>query len=298
MTPRWLIPLWLVLWAAPVLAADDPAGAGDEAPESSEDASEDTSAADEVPAPPADPVPGAEPVLDDRLSRYRTPFSVLAEQSIGTASKSVEFNWRRTTAHLAATGSHYFELNNFNTLRAGGLVRLPVERFIIEVGGSYVWVWDTPSTELLALTPYRQPARPRRIEVDLAVGFPVAEGVITTFPRLFPAVEIVFSPYVGLRYLVYPMSFENMKVREIVGALASPTLSGQELNNLDDRRLDAMSIDPGRYGVMIGFGNEIYFKQGVFIMPRAMFAVPVFAPVSETDLLFWADLSLAIGVAF
>lgn len=278
MTPS-LLALWL---GGAALAAE-----GEETPTPQEEEKEEETAPDEE-----------APVPDDALSRYRTPFPVLAEQTIGTASKAVEFNWRRTTVHVASTGSHFFELNNFDSLRAGGMVRAPVERFIVEVGASYVWVWDTPSSELLALTPYRQPGRPSRVELEATVGFPVAEGVVTTFPRLFPAAELIFSAYAGLRYALYPMSFDDMKIREIAAAVVSPVMTTDELDNLEDRRLDAMSIDPGRYGVMIGFGNEIYFRQGLFLMPRAMFAVPIFAPVSESELLFWADLSLSVGVAF
>ncbi len=274
--------LLVTLLAGPVLAAEE------EAPsDASEEESADTDDNDE-----------GEPELDDSLSRYRTPFPVLVEQSIGTASRPVEFNWRRTTAHVAATGSHYFELNNFNSLRAGGLARIPSEKAIFEVGASYVWVWDTPSSELLALTPYRQPARPQRIELDLTVGLPLAEGIVTVAPRLFPTVELVFSAYAGLRYNLYPTAFKGMKVREVASAVFSPSLTEEELANLDDDRLAAMNVDTGRYGVLIGFGNEIYFRQGVFVMPRAMFAVPVLAPASGTELWFWADLSLAIGVAF
>jgi len=264
-----------------VLAAEDP--------DASDDGSESSSEDDEAPA---------EPELDDELSRHRVAFPVLAEQAIGAASKSVEFNWRHATAMVAATGSHYFELNNFDSLRAGGVARVPYDKFILELGGAWVWVWDTPSSRQLALTPYRQPGRPARIELDLTVGFPVAEGVVTTFPRLFPAVELVFSPYAGLRYVLYPTAFQGMKAREIAGAVVSPTLTDDELENLEEVRLDAMEVDPARYGILVGFGNEIYFKQGVFVMPRVMFAVPVFAPVTESDLRFWADLSLTIGVAF
>ncbi len=222
---------------------------------------------------------------------------MIAERAIGTTSKPVEFNWRRTKVQVAAVGNHLFELNNFNSLRAGGMARVPTNGFIFELGLSYVWVWDTPSSELLALTPYRQPGRPNRLEFDFTVGVPLAEGVVTTYPRFFPAVELVFNAYAGLRYLIYPTGFAGLRGRDLAGALFSPTMTETELDNLDDARLDAMQIDSGRYGLMAGFGNDIYFKQGVFISPRLMLAVPILAPATETDLLFWADLSLVVGVA-
>ena len=42
--------------------------------------------------------------------------------TIGTASKPVRFDWRRTTIHLMGTASRPAELNNFESLRAGGTV--------------------------------------------------------------------------------------------------------------------------------------------------------------------------------
>ena len=50
--------------------------------------------------------------------------------------------------------------------------------------------------------------------------------------------------------------------------------------------------------LLCGFGNDIYFMQGVFVSPLLMLAVPVLAPASGTDLLLWADLSITVGVAF
>jgi hypothetical protein len=246
------------------------------------------------PEPPED----SETEQDDALSRYRTPFGVLVERTIGTSSRPVEFNWRRSTVQVAAMGNHFFELNNFNSLRAGGLARIPAGGGIMELGLSHVWVWDTPSSELLAYTPYRQPGRPRRLELDLTVGIPLAEGVVTVAPRFFPAVELVFNAYAGLRYCIYPGTWEGMRPREVAGAILSPFLTETEVEQLEDRRLDAMQVDLGRYGLMVGVGDDIYFRQGVFISPRLMMAVPVLAPASQTDLLFWADLSIAAGVAF
>lgn len=235
---------------------------------------------------------------EDPLSRHRTDFDALTEQSIGTTSVPVQFNWRRTTVHVAGTGSFLFELNNFDSARVGGLLRIPAKTTLFELGVNYAHVWNTPSSELLALTPYRQPGRPRRLELDVGLALPVAEGVITTFPRFFPAVQMSFDLYGALRYSVYPTGFGGMKPGKVFTALLSPTLTEDELANLDEARLEAMQIDPGRYGLMLGFGNDIYFKQGLFVSPRVMFAVPLLAPASGTELYFWADFSLAVGWAF
>lgn len=235
---------------------------------------------------------------DETLSEYRLPFQVLAERSIGVASKPVEYNWREGLVQVAATGSHYFELNNYSTMRAGAMVRLPSDGVIYELGLSKVWVWDSPASQQLALTPYRQPGRPPRLEVDVNVGIPLAEGVVTAVPRRFPAAQLVFNVYVGFRYAVYPNSYSGIRGRDLASALSSPTMSDAEIENLEDRRLDAMQVDTGRYGIMAGVGNDIYLSQGIFLSPRVMFAVPLFVPVNESDLILWADFSLALGVAF
>jgi hypothetical protein len=235
---------------------------------------------------------------DDVLSRYRTPFGVLVERTIGTTSRPVEFDWRRTTVHVAATGNHLFELNNFNSLRAGGMVRSPAGGGIVELDLGWVWVWDTLSSEQLAYTPYRQPGRPARLELDLNLGYPLAEGVVTAAPRFFPPVEMVFTAYAGLGYHIYPGAMKGKRFRERITAVFSPMLSESELELLEERRLDAMQVDTGRYGLFLGVGDELYFRQGVFVAPRVMFAVPVLAPASGSELLFQVDLSLNIGMAF
>jgi hypothetical protein len=282
---KWSLRLSLAvsLAVAPAVAA---AAEGDEPEESEPDESEPEESEPEEPQP------------EDPLSDYRTPFDVLAKRTIGTTSKPVEFNWRRTTVHVAAIGDHLFELNNFNSLRSGVLTRFPSGGLLYELGLTYVWVWDTPSSKQLAYTPYRQPGRPDRLELDFNVGVPLAEGVVTTAPRWFPAVELVFNAYFGVRYSIYPGALDGMKVSTATRALLSPALSKEEKDNLEDRRLQAMEVDSGRYGLMMGVGNDIYFKQGVFFSPRVMFALPLLAPATETDLLWWADLSLAVGVAF
>jgi hypothetical protein len=235
---------------------------------------------------------------EDPLSPYRARLDVLAERTIGTASKPVAFNWRRTHVHVAASGSFLFELNNFNSLRGGAMARLPAKKTLVELGLSYAHAWDTPSSTLLAFTPYRQAGRPDRIELDVTVAYPLAEGVVTTFPRFFPAVQLTFNAYGGLRYSVYPGGFPGMKPGQVAAALFSPALTQIEIDNLDDERLDAMAVDPGRYGLLLGFGNDIYFEQGIFLSPRMMLAVPLLAPASQTELLFWADFSLVLGMAF
>lgn len=248
-------------------------------------------------APPVSADPAAPAASGDPLSPYRIPFDELVERTIGTASKPVGFDWRRTKVGVAVTGDQLYELNNFNSLRVGGVARFPTGGLLVEVGASYVHTWDTPSSEQLALTPYRQPGRPTRMELDFAVGLPLAEGVVTLRPRFLPSAELVLNAYAGLRYCLYPGAFAGMKAGQVFGAVLAPSLTTSELDNLEDVRLDAMAVDPARYGLMVGLGNDLYFKQGVFLSPRVTFAIPVLAPVTQSDLLFWGDVSLAIGLA-
>lgn len=246
----------------------------------------------------SDDAPAPESTEDDPLSPYRTPFRVLTERTIGVASQPVEFDWRRTRAQVAVTGHQLFELNNYDSLRVGLLGRFPVERYLLEAGVGYVFVGDTPSSGRLALTPYRQPGRPARLELDFMFGLPLAEGVVTTAPRWFPAVELVLMAYVGVRYAVYPGVLQGLTVREGTAAVLSPRMSDPELANLEERRLPGMQIDRARYGPMVAIGNDVYFTQGLFLSPRFTLAVPLLAAATESELRWWGDATVAVGMAF
>lgn len=250
---------------------------------------------------PADPPPieevEEEAPLDDTLAKHRARFDVLADRTIGTATRPVEYDWRRDTVQLAISGSHLFELNTFNSMRGGVMARLPSRRLVAEFGVNYVRTWNSTSSRVLALTPFRQSGRPSRLEVDFTVGLPVAEGVVTTLPRWFPSMQMVFNTYAGVRYALYPTAFKGLNTREVGQAIFAPGLSQMEIDNLDDARLAAMAVDAGRYSVMVGVGTDLYFKQGIFLSPRVMFAIPLLAPASDSQLLFWSDFSLAVGIS-
>lgn len=235
---------------------------------------------------------------EDPLSPYRTQFDELAQRTIGTTSMPVAFSWRRTRFQVAGFGAFLHELNNFDSMRTGGLLRLPSGGAMVEIGASWAFTWDNDSTRMLALTPYRQAARPSRLELDLSVGYPLAEGVVTAVPRIFPSVQLVFNAYADLRYIVYPGSKKEMNTREVLSSVFNPSLTEQELDNLEDRRLDAMQLDTGRYGLMLGLGNDLYFEQGFFVSPRVMVAVPLLSWASGTELRLWADYSLAVGMSW
>lgn len=239
----------------------------------------------------------------DALSRYRTHFDELAERTIGSAAMPVAFPWRRTHVQAAVAGSFLSELNNFDSARLGARVRRPAGGALLELGASWVFVGDTESSRRLALTPYRQAGRPSRLEVDLGVSYPLAEGVVTSMPRFLPAAQLVLSAHAGLRYVYYPGTHADMRLRQRLGALLSPRLSEEELAQLEDRRLDAMQVDEARYTLLVGLGNDVYLQQGVFVSPRVLAAVPLGslgrrddAPGSSLGL--WLDLSLAVGMSW
>ena len=247
------------------------------------------------PDAPEDPDPANEA---DPLAPYRARVGELTNRTIGSASRPVVFNWRDGNAQLAATGSLLLELNNYNTARVGALLRVPQGNTMLEFGATWAAVGTTDSARLLALTPYRQPGRPSRIELDFTVGTPLAEGLVTARPRFFPATQLVFNVYAGLRYVIYPTGWGGLRPGQVATNIVSPTLSQEEIDNLEPVRPDGMEIDPGRYGLLVGFGNDMYIENGLFLSPRVMFAVPLLEPLNETRLLFYADLSLSIGMAF
>jgi hypothetical protein len=247
--------------------------------------------------PPAGVSETGHPV-EKALDAYRTPIEVLTERAIGTTSRPLRFDWRNTTLGIAASVGQLVELNNFWSGGVGGFIRTPVSGLMLELGFNRVQVWSTESSEEIADTPYRQYGRPSRYEIDLNLGLPVAEGVVTAWPRYLPAAELVFSFTAGFRYLLYPNAFSGANFGNVIGAIFSPTLSTLEEQNLLQHTPPGMQVDPGRYGLMAGVTTDIYFQSGIFITPRVMVAVPLLAPVTQTHLLFWWELTLAAGWAF
>lgn len=234
---------------------------------------------------------------DKSIEQYRTPFDVLTEKTLGSTSRPIRFDWRRTIIQAAANVSHLAELNNFNSIRKGCLLRFPSNEMLFEIGLNYVWVWNSESTKSLALTPYRQPARPKRLELDFGIGYPLAEGIVTAWPKFFPAIEMVFNAYGDLRYFIYPSGFSNLSYTDVAKAIINPKLTNQELTNLEDERLNAMQIDTARVELLTGLGTDFYFQTGFFISSRVLLAVPLLSPMSGSKLLFWYDFSLSFGFA-
>jgi hypothetical protein len=234
---------------------------------------------------------------DSTIERHRSPVEALTERTIGTASKSVRFDWRKSPAGLAVVGSELLERNNFGSTRVGGLVRRRMGDFMGEVAITRAITWETDSTRKLALTPYRQYGRPSRLELDVNLGYPLAEGVVTAWPSFFPAAEMVFSANAGFRYLFYPGALSGASLLDIGRGIISPQLTELELQNLEATRPPGMQIDPARYGLLAGLCLDVYLQPGLFVSPRAMIAVPLLSPVNGTGLGLWWELTLGVGWA-
>ncbi|MGI5861529.1 MAG: hypothetical protein ACOX6T_05665, partial [Myxococcales bacterium] len=236
--------------------------------------------------------------LDNTIARHRAPFEVLTERMIGEASRAVRFDWRRKTVGIGAIGSQLLELNNFWSARVGGFARVPFSSLVTEVAVTWVFTRGSESTERLALTPYRQVGRPSRLELDVNVGFPVAEGVATAWPSFLPPLELVFSLDVGFRYIYYPGALSGAGFREVAGAIFSPQLNDRELENLEEDRLPAMEVDGGRYNLLAGGSLDLYFQSGFFLSPRVMVALPIMSQFTGSGLGWWWELSLGLGWMF
>lgn len=246
------------------------------------------------PPSPTEPKEGT----DTSIDAHRVPFEELNERMIGSTSQAVRFNWRKVIVGVGGTGSSLLELNNFGSNRLGIAVRRPMFGMMGELAITRVSTWSTPSSDLLALTPYRQAGRPSRYELDFNLAFPLAEGVVTAWPGWFPATQLVFSATGGARYLFYPGSWEGMTLLEGAAAAVSPYLNDAELANLEDDRNRGMQIDRARYGLLAGLQVDVYFHQGAYLTPRALIALPILSGLNSSAVGFWWELSFGLGWAF
>ena len=235
------------------------------------------------------------PAEDTTLERYRTPLEALTERMVGSASRAVRFDWRKKTVAFGVMTSELLELNNFASLRLGGFARMPLGDLMAEVAFSRVFVWGSESTEKLALTPYRQSGRPSRFELDINFGYPLAEGVVTPRLAFLPAAELVFSVNVGFRYLFYADALKGASAGEVAGAIFNPKLTQKELANMAPLRMPGMQLDDARYDVLAGLSLDVYFQPGLFLSPRVLFALPIFAGLGGSGVKWWWELTLSLG---
>jgi hypothetical protein len=245
--------------------------------------------------PPAAPTTAEN---DDVVLRSRTPIQALTEHFVGSTSRAVRFDWRRSVVMVGLMAGEVVEKNNFSQQRYGAIARKAFGDIIVEGGLQLYRSDDTPSSQLLALTPYRQAGRPGHLEIDLNIGYPLAEGVVTPVTSFIPPAEIALIALGGVRYLGYWQTFPDRPIQDIGLDLASPRLSALELERLDRVAPEAMAIDTARLHALVGLGVDTYVQPGLWVSPRALVAVPLLAPATGTALGFFWELSLVLGWAF
>ena len=250
-------------------------------------------------------------VVDDGLERLKRPVDRLLEQTIGSTSRPVGFDWRDSWVQIGVTGSELIERNNFGSFRVGLMARKAFSDFMVEGAVNYVFVFATPSSRLLALTPYRQAGRPERFEIDVNVSYPLAEGVVTPLFDWFPPMELVLSVTGAGRYLLYPRvlagdrdwgdinTYTNTQTFIDIGqSLATPSLSEADQLIMDRYVLGGMLLDPARIQALAGITFDVYMQPGLFLTTRALIGLPVLNAVSGSMLSFWSELSITLGYAF
>ncbi len=233
--------------------------------------------------------------VDTSLEQYRTPFDALTERALGTASRAVRFDWRRSTVGFGVSSSILAELNNFASGRVGGFARVPAGNLMVELAVTRVITWGSASSALLALTPYRQYGRPSRVELDINASYALFEGVGTGRFGFIPPTEMVFSATLGLRYLYYPGSLSNLSADRVAGALFAPVMSDPEIANMKDQLPAAMELDPSRYALLAGFTLDLFFQPGLFVTPRVLVGIPIISGPSGRGIGVWWELSLLAG---
>jgi hypothetical protein len=222
----------------------------------------------------------------------------LTEHFVGSTARAVRFDWRRSPVMVGVSVGEVVEKNNFSAQRYGLLGRKAFSDLILEVGVQLYVSDDTASSAQLALTPFRQAGRPGHLEIDLNVGYAVAEGVVTPLAAFMPPAEVALVALGGVRYLGYWQTFPDRPIQDIGLSLASPQLSTIELERLDRDAPEAMAIDPARLHALVGLAVDTYLQPGLLVSPRAMLAAPVLVPVTNTSLGFFWELSLVVGWAF
>jgi hypothetical protein len=256
-----------------------------------------------VVAPVVEAGAGEAPAVDatddatDVVTASRTPIQALNEHFLGSASRAVRFDWRRSPVTLGLGVSELVEKNTFGQWRAGVFGRKAFDDVIVEVGVHLYQTYDTLSSQTLALTPFRQAGRPNHLEIDANIGYAVAEGVVTPLTSFIPPAELALVALGGVRYLGYQQTFVDRTPQDIGLALVSPQLSESERDQLDVDALGAMLVDPARLHTMAGLSLDVYFQPGFYVAPRAMVAIPVLVPITASQLGFFWELSLVVGYA-
>lgn len=237
------------------------------------------------------------------VAQARATSAQLAEHFLGTAARSVRFDWRRSPVQLGAYVGEILERNNFFSHRYGVSARKAFADVIVEGSATYVATQPTPSSELLALTPYRQYGRPDRFEFELNVGYALAEGVVTQQFSFLPPAEMAFVVLGGARYLFYPEVFADRSYSSVedftalATSLVSPFLTDEDRARIEPRSEGGMLVDAARLHTMVGASVDVYFVPGVFFSPRALLSLPLFGLATGSGLGFFWELGLCVGYA-
>jgi hypothetical protein len=245
----------------------------------------------------AEQEPAAASTTPDALEPHRARVEALNEHFLGSAARAVRFDWRRSPAILGVAASEVIERNTFGQLRFGGVARKAFGDLLGEVSVHYAHAIATPSSDTLALTPFRQAGRPPHLELEVDVGYAIAEGVVTPITSWIPPAEMALVAWAGARYLVYPEGWIGRPITDVGLEIVSPQLSEAEILKIEGNALDGMLVDPARLHTLVGLSLDVYFQPGVVLSPRAMVAVPVLAPVTATQLGFFWELGLTVGYA-
>jgi hypothetical protein len=222
------------------------------------------------------------------------PFRTLSERIVGTASKSVRFDWRKKEYGLALQAGQPVEYNNFESSRLGGSLFFPSDLFNGRLALSKVFVDSTASSRDLNRMPYRQLGRPSRWELEAGFFVPMAEGVVTMRPSFIPPAQMVFSLAADVRYFVYPDSFKDESAGTIFKRIFKPTLNDTERKKLEQTAPGSMRVDAGRLATLVGGELHIYSAEGMFLSSRLMLAVPLLF----TEMPLHSDFSFGVGYAF
>lgn len=242
--------------------------------------------------------PHAEQADTTTLEAQRLPMRGLPEHFLGSTARAVRFDWRRANAIPLLQVADLVERNNFQQVQANIGVRKAFGDILVEGAVGFFWSNDTTSSLLLAQTPFRQAGRPSHFALDVNVGYPIAEGVVTPVVSWAPPAELVLVAWAGVRYSAFAETFTGGRPLQDIGLdLVAPRLSAIELDRLDSASPDAMQIDTARLQTPVGLSLDVYLQPGVLISPRAMLSIPVLAPVTGTQLGFFWELGLSVGYA-
>ncbi|NBW82094.1 hypothetical protein EBR21_10125, partial [bacterium] len=185
------------------------------------------------------------------------PFPELIERTLGVAGKPVRFDWRHRSQLYFLDVGQPVEYNNFETGRVAASVFFPSSDVSFGFGVAKVSVSSTPSTDAIALMPYRQLGRPGRWEMQAGAFYPVAEGVVTFRQPMLPAAQMVFSLAADVRYLIYPSLFSTSDIKGGLKSMLSTTLSSSQLDTLTNTAPPGMRVDPGKVNLLAGFNLHL-----------------------------------------